>query len=173
VEMACEMLGLDESDERGFTVTGGLPYHGGPGSGYTLHSLATTALRLRARPEAIALVTGNGYYLTAHAASVWSGSPKPPSPVGNPPEPGTALVSEPLPVVEIADGPSRVDSYTVLHDRAGDPELGIIIGRLSAGPRFVANVVDRGTLDVLVSEEIVGRPGIVSAGEGVNRFELR
>jgi acetyl-CoA C-acetyltransferase len=173
VEMACEMLGLDETDERGFTVTGGLPYHGGPGSGYTLHSLATTALRLRARPEAIALVTGNGYYLTAHAASVWSGSPKPPSPVGNPPDAGTALVEDPLPVVEIADGPSLVDSYTVLHDRAGEPELGIIIGRLSSGPRFVANVVDRGTLDVLVSEEVIGRPGTVSAGEGVNRFELR
>lgn len=172
VEMACQMLGLDESDERGFTVTGGLPYHGGPGSGYTLHSLATTVLRLRERSEAIALVTGNGYYLTAHAASVWSASPKPPDPVGTPPEAGTTLPQDPLPVVDVADGPGRIDSYTVLHDRAGEPELGIVIGRLSEGSRFVANVTDRATLDVFVSEEVIGRRGSVSAGEGVNRFEL-
>ncbi|HEY2303282.1 MAG TPA: hypothetical protein VGH66_15385 [Acidimicrobiales bacterium] len=172
VEMACEMLGLDESDERGFTVTGGLPYHGGPGSGYTLHSLATTALRLRQRPEAIALVTGNGYYLTAHAASVWSGSPKPAQSAGIPPAAGTMLAQQPLPVVESADGPCRVDSYTVMHDRAGEPEVGIVIGRLGTGNRFVANVIDRATLEVLVSEEVIGRSGLARAGEGVNVFEL-
>jgi acetyl-CoA C-acetyltransferase len=173
VEMACEMLGLDESDERGFTVTGGLPYHGGPGSGYTLHSLATTVLRLRQRPDAIALVTGNGYYLSAHAASVWSGRPKPSRPVGQPPEPGTSLPEVALPVVDLADGPCRIDSYTVLHDRDGQPERGIVVGRLSEGPRFVANVSDGATLDVFVREEMVGRRGAVRAGEGVNMFELR
>jgi acetyl-CoA C-acetyltransferase len=172
VEMACEMLGLDEGDERGFTVTGGLPYHGGPGSGYTLHSLATTALRLRQRPEAVALVTGNGYYLTAHAASVWSGSPRPAAPVGTPPLPGTELAEDPLAVVEVADGPCRIDSYTVLHDRAGDPELGIVVGRLGPGARFVANVVDPATLEVFVTEEVIGRQGTVVAGEGVNVFQL-
>ena len=172
VEMACEMLGLDETDERGFTVTGGLPYHGGPGSGYTLHSLATTVLRLRERTEAIALVTGNGYYLTAHAASVWSASPPSATPVGTPPVAGTTLPREPLPVVDIAEGPCRIDSYTVMHDRSGEPELGIVIGRLSTGPRFVANVTDRTALDVFVSEEVIGRQGTVSAGEGRNTFQL-
>jgi acetyl-CoA C-acetyltransferase len=171
VEMACEMLGLDEEDERGFTVTGGLPYHGGPGSGYTLHSLASTAMRLRHRPEAIALVTGNGYYLSAHAASVWSGRPKPAGPVGTPP-PGTPLSEDPLPVVELADGPGRIDSYTVVHDRRGEPERGIVVGRLKGGSRFVANVLDRAMLDAFVGEEMVGRRGDVHAGEGVNLFEL-
>ena len=47
------MLGIDIDDPRGFTVTGGLPYAGGPGSAYTLHSLATMAERLRERPDAI------------------------------------------------------------------------------------------------------------------------
>jgi acetyl-CoA C-acetyltransferase len=172
VEMACEMLGLAETDERGFTVTGGLPYHGGPSSGYTLHSLATTAARLRQRPEAVALVTGNGYYLSAHAASVWSGRPKPSGPVGAPPAPGTTLPRDPLPVVDLADGPCHVDSYTVLHDRGGEPERGIVVGRLTTGPRFVANVLDRSELDAFVGEEMVGRPGVVRAGEGVNLFEL-
>ena len=137
-----------------------------------MHSLATAALRLRERPEAVALVTGNGYYLTAHAASVWSGSPRPSAPLGTPPAPGTGLVEDPLPVVEVADGPGRIDSYTVLHDRSGDPELGIVIGRLSSGARFVANVVDPTTLEVFVTEEVIGRPGTVAAGEGVNVFQL-
>ena len=50
VEVACDMLGLDESDPRGFTVTGGLPYAGGPGNAYTIHSLAAMVERLRRGP---------------------------------------------------------------------------------------------------------------------------
>jgi acetyl-CoA C-acetyltransferase len=40
VEMACDVLGLDPFDPRGLTMTGGLPYAGGPASAYTLHSIA-------------------------------------------------------------------------------------------------------------------------------------
>jgi hypothetical protein len=33
-------------------------------------------------------------------------------------------------------------------------------------------VIDRATLEVLVSEEVIGRSGLARAGEGVNVFEL-
>jgi acetyl-CoA C-acetyltransferase len=74
VEMACDMLGLAEDDPRGLTVTGGLPYAGGPGNDYTLHSLATLVQRLRERPG-VGLVTGNGWYLTKHSACVVASEP--------------------------------------------------------------------------------------------------
>ena len=70
VEMACEMLGLDVKDSRGFTVTGGLPYAGGPASAYTLHSLAEMVVKLRKERGSKGLVTGNGWYLTKHSAAV-------------------------------------------------------------------------------------------------------
>lgn len=171
VEMAADMLGLDERDERGFTITGGLPYAGGPASAYTLHSLATMSTRLRERPDDLALVTGNGFYLTKHAASVWSGRPKPAAAVGTPPEAGTRLERQPVAVDEHPTGHGRVEAYTVLHDAHSEPVLGIIAGRTDQGLRFVANLPD--DHDVLRSftvEEGVGRTGRLHDRDGRNEF---
>ena len=53
LEMACDAFGLDPDDSRGLTVTGGLPYFGGPGNSYTLFAIATMAeLFARALPLA-------------------------------------------------------------------------------------------------------------------------
>ncbi len=49
LEMACEAFGIDPFDSRGLTVTGGLPYFGGPGNAYTLFAIATMAELLRKR----------------------------------------------------------------------------------------------------------------------------
>ena len=38
VFVICDALGLDGDDPRGLTLTGGLPYFGGPGNSYSLHA---------------------------------------------------------------------------------------------------------------------------------------
>jgi acetyl-CoA C-acetyltransferase len=170
VEMACEMLGLGEDDPRGLTLTGGLPYAGGPGNNYTLHSLATLADRLRADPGSLGMVTGNGWYLTKHSACIFSTTPreKEGAPASAPDAP------EPLPVVTTAQGRGRVEAYTVLFDREGAPQRGIVVGRLESGERFVANTPDdRGVLESLVHAEGVGREGLVAPGDGPSRFDPR
>ncbi|HEY1842148.1 MAG TPA: hypothetical protein VGG53_18355, partial [Mycobacterium sp.] len=47
VELAAAALGLATADARGLTVTGGLPYFGGPGNNYTTPSIATLTDLLR------------------------------------------------------------------------------------------------------------------------------
>jgi len=172
VEMACEMLGLDEADPRGLTLTGGLPYGGGPGNNYTLHSLATALDRLRAGGGRRALVTGNGWYLTKHSATVLSSEPKSGDFV---PAAEVDVRSEPDPVVprEAADGAAVVETYTVLYGRDGAPERGIVIGRLDDdGARFIANTpFDRDCLERFVEIENVGRRGKVRVRDRSNRFE--
>ena len=64
VYFALDALGLAEDDPRGVTQTGGLPYHGGPGSNYMTHSLAAMAETLRADPGSFGLTSGVGH---AHA----------------------------------------------------------------------------------------------------------
>ena len=173
VEMACAMLGLDEADSRRFTLTGGLPYAGGPGSAYTLHSLAAMVERVREEPAARALVTGNGMFLTKHAASVWSGRPKPDRFTGTPPERGTSLPQHAVEVAFEPTGHATIDGYTVMHDRTATPERGIVVGRLDDGRRFVANIFDTAALHALEEREGVGRTGHVRRGEGVtNLFDL-
>lgn len=173
VEMACEMLGLDESDPRGFTQTGGLPYAGGPGNAYTLHSLAAMAQQLRAHPGTRGMVTGNGWYLTKHAASVWSTRPREKS--GSPPAEPSAQERarrRPLPAVAEARGTGTLETYTVLFDREGQPARGIALGRTQQGERFLANTPDdRASLDALLAGEAVGRVGRLSSPDGHNRFE--
>jgi acetyl-CoA C-acetyltransferase len=173
VEMACEMLGLAEDDPRGFTVTGGLPYAGGPGSSYTLHALASMAERLRSRPGSKGLVTGNGWYLTRHAASVWSTLPREKS--SAPPAGASAAERArraPLAPVKEASGTGTVEAWTVLFDREGQPARGIVLGRTQAGERFLANTPDDpASLEAFLTSRDVGSAGKLSCHDGHNRFE--
>ncbi|MBI1884725.1 MAG: hypothetical protein HYS09_00115 [Chloroflexi bacterium] len=142
-QLAMAHLGLEPDDPRPLSVTGGLPYAGGPGNNYTMHAVARVAEALRRAPEKKALVTAMGWYSTKHAAGVYSGRPPPP--------------------------------YTVAFGRDGQPEQGIVIGRLDGGLRFLANVEDdRELLLEMCGREFVGERGRVrhEAARGKNFFSL-
>ena len=154
-------------------MTGGLPYAGGPGNNYTLHSLAAMVERVRSKPGSNGLVTGNGWYLTKHSATVISSLPAAQGLPG--PEVTQELRSpsvEGLMLVDEASGKGQVETYTVIHDREGAPTRGIVIGRLASGERFLSNTpTDRSLLEDLVASEAIGRSGRVKHQDGRNRFE--
>ncbi len=56
----------------GFTLTGGLSFFGGPGSGYSLHAIAAMVQSLRADGGKPGLITANGGVLTKQAVGVYS-----------------------------------------------------------------------------------------------------
>lgn len=173
VEQAAKQLDLDVEDPRGFTVTGGLPYAGGPASAYTLHSLAAMADKLRDVGGGKGLVTGNGWYLTKHAASVWSTQPG-----VNPPKrgliddlPSAGVDTAPRPASDDVTGRGTVEAYTVQFDREGAPSRGIMIGSTDQGTRFVANApFDRDTLEDLVANEAVGIEGTLAKKDELTIF---
>lgn len=171
IEMACEALDVAEDDPRGLTVTGGLAYAGGPGNAYTVMSLASMAEALLARPGAIGVVTGVGWYMTRHSVGVWASAPPRRAVQAAPP----FVRAEPAPAVPVtieASGPATIETYTVLHGRDGAPERGIVLARLGDGRRVLANTArDRALFEALEREEAVGRHGTVSAGDPVARFE--
>src|SRR5579863_10374314 len=83
VEVARDSFDIATDGPRPLTLTGGLPYHGGPGSNYVTHSIANTFRWLRAGRGEHALVHGNGYYLTKHSVGLYSrhapdDAPRPP-----------------------------------------------------------------------------------------------
>ena len=69
-------------DARPLTVTGGLPYHGGPASNYMGHAIATMVDTLRADPGAFGLVSGVGMHMTKHVFGLYSDRAGP----GDPPD---------------------------------------------------------------------------------------
>ena len=74
---ATDALGLRPGDPRPLTVTGALPYHGGPSSNYMSHSIGHLVDRLRARPGALGLVSGIGMHMTKHVFACYSTTPGP------------------------------------------------------------------------------------------------
>ena len=176
VSMACEMLGMSEDDPRGLTLTGGLPYAGGPGNSYSFHSVAAAVMNLRSGIGKHAMVTGNGWYLTKHSATVLSREPSPDdapasaSPVTEATR--TDWQAQPTTLTAEANGSATIETYTIAHDRDGAPNGGIIIGRMSdSNERFLANTpVDPDLLEALEKVELVGTKGRVEHLNGKNIY---
>lgn len=177
VQLAMDALGLKPEDPRGVTVTGGLPYAGGPGNNYVTHSVATMVQRLRQAPDALGLVTGLGWFVTKHSAGVYGA--RPPSGPWRRADP--AIDQAPLdtapspPLAEAPEGPAVIETYTVVFGPAGQPERGIIIGRLDSGARFFANPEpDPAILNAMCCQEFVGRRGRVTQDPptGRNTFHI-
>jgi acetyl-CoA C-acetyltransferase len=173
VEIGCQEIGLAEDDPRGLTVTGGLPFFGGPGNNYVTHSIAEMMRRLRARPGSFGLVTANGNYVTKHSFGVYSTT----SVEGTWRRESPSVLQRELdalpkaPFAEHAAGAATIETYTVMHDKAG-PAYSVLFGRLrETGERFIANTTSEAhVLNDLEQRDSLGRPGIVRNEDGRNVF---
>lgn len=171
VEVACDALGIAHDDPRGLTVTGGLPFFGGPGNNYTMHGIAEMAARLRQNAGDFGFVNGNGWFLTKHSFGIYS--TQPPEHVFERIDPKTyqaeidAMDSPAL--VEEANGTGCIETFSVAYQKA-DPAMGIIIGRLDDGRRFLSTTMDKIMLqDLIDSPDAIGRAVKVSHKDGRNQ----
>ncbi|MGH9092613.1 MAG: acetyl-CoA synthetase, partial [Acidimicrobiales bacterium] len=170
---AVDALGIDRADvlagRRPLTVTGGLPYHGGPGSNYMTHAIAAMAERLRAEPGAFGLTSGVGMHMTKHAYGLWSATPgpvAPPDPEAQARELAADLEVAPITDVVGGDTDAAVAAYTVLHDRDGAPEWAALVCDLPDGSRCYARLEDAAALAGAEREELVGRAVHLRPTEG-------
>jgi acetyl-CoA C-acetyltransferase len=172
VEIACREMGIGEDDPRGLTVTGGLPYFGGPGNNYVTHSIAEMMNEVRKAPGRRGMITANGNYVTKQSVGIYSTEP-----ISQPFAPkDPSIYQQPInehkgpEVAEVADGRAQVETYTVMHDREG-PSYAILFGRLQDGRRFIANTPeDPMLLQNMVDQEFLGVQGRVANQEGQNIF---
>ncbi len=168
VQIAAAELGLDL--DRPLTVTGGMSFAGGPWNNYPMHGIATMSGILRDDPDALALCTSNGGYTSKHAFGVYG---------ARPPVAGGFRTDDVQPAVdalprrvaaESHTGAVTVESYTVMHDRAGQPEQALLALLTADGQRTWGSSTEPALMVELVeSPTIVGRAADVSA-EG--RVEL-
>jgi len=75
VQLGAAALGLPLDGSRALTVTGGLPYFGGPGASYTAHAIVTMVEECRARPGAVGAVLGLGGMISGFAVGTYSTAP--------------------------------------------------------------------------------------------------
>jgi len=145
VEAAIDAFELDPFDQRGFTVTGGLPYHGGPGNNYVSHSIVEMARRCRAEPDGIGMISGLGWYITKHSLGLWSATP-PPNRWADADMTAqqAAIDATALEVVDPVDatGTATIEAFTVMHDRDAGPTSVPVYARTTNGRRVVARSDD-------------------------------
>jgi acetyl-CoA C-acetyltransferase len=164
---ALEALGLDpETETRPLTVTGGLPYFGGPGNNYSLHAIASMAERLRAQPGATGLVLANGGWMTKEAAGIWSTRrPEAFTPVAPAATPDQTVALNPAPTT------GTLETFTVTYGRNG-PEKGIIFARTAQGDRFLANASNTALQRLSDAPSPIGAPVTASQADEVNTFDF-
>lgn len=168
VAIACDELGIDPLGDRALTVTGGLPFAGGPASNYMLHSIATMADRLREDAGSVGLVSGVGMHLTKHVYAAYSTEP---GPVGVPDAEALKAHLKAQPrrdLIEAHDGEVEIVSYTVEHGRDGAPVHAILVGELPTGERCYAKATNADLLGALEAEEWVGRKVTLATHDNVN-----
>jgi acetyl-CoA C-acetyltransferase len=176
VTFACDALGLQPSAvDRPLTVTGGLPYAGGPGSNYGSHALAAVVGELRADPGSLGLVSGIGMHMTHHAAAVFGSTPP-----AVPWRPAAEAAADPrsLAIVDTHEGDATIAAYTVVHDREGAPSWALAVVDLPAGSsedgpaRAYARLEEQADLAELERAECVGRRVVLAPDGQVNRARL-
>ncbi|MPZ32729.1 MAG: acetyl-CoA acetyltransferase [Rhodospirillales bacterium] len=174
VEVAMKEIGIDDDDPRPISVTGGLPFFGGPGNNYVTHSIAEMMNVVRKKPGSFGKVTANGNYLTKHSAGLYSTEPtKGPWRREDPKKFQAELDQRSKQRVNLTPtSTGTIETYCVAYGKEA-PEKAYIFGRLDgSGERFVAMAGNEPSLlaDMSAREQL-GRRVIVRERSGKNVFQ--
>ena len=169
---ACDGLGLSHDDPRGLTVTGGLPYFGGPGNNYSMHAVASMVERLRGKPESFGFVGANGGVLSKYSAAIYSTKPTFWKTCDDRPLQAKIDAASGPEISYEANGAAIVETYTTVFEK-GRAAYSVVVGRLAAtGARFLA-MTEKGddvTLDAMLHEDPLGKGIYVRSTAKGNRF---
>ncbi len=156
VQLGAQSLGTDI--DRQLTLTGGLPFAGGPWNNYVMHAIATMMGALREQTGTRGLVWANGGYTTKHSFGVYSTSP-PAQPYrhASPQDQIDAMPRRELAEPADAVGRTTIEAYTVMHSREGLPERAIVTCILADGRRAWGDSVDPSVTAAMCAGEWVGR----------------
>ncbi|MDC0361426.1 hypothetical protein OAN12_00095 [Halioglobus sp.] len=157
VTAACEVLKLPTDGSIALTVTGGLPYFGGPGNNYSMHALAEMARRLRGDADR-ALITANGGMLSKHAAALLTSVCTQAQKIDWSDNSHFEVDCSDIAIRQYADNPQagRIVTYTVA-TRKEKPDLGMIIADTATGERFLATSTDPAVTKELTASNSIGR----------------
>ena len=141
---------------RDLTVTGGMPFAGGPYNNYVLQATCRSAELLRAGRGRTALVSSVSGVLTKQGFGVWSNHPAPNEFIHQDLSDAVRAATPTRDVLENYSGPARVAGFTVLHGR-GQPPRGAALVDTPEGHRAMATSEDAPLIERMQAEEFVGR----------------
>lgn len=167
VNFARDALGVSDRPGDKVTLTGGLPYAGGPAASYVCTSITKLVDRLKADRDGIGLISGLGMMMSNHCYGLFGTRPL----EIHKPVDEAAVQAEldriPLKLVRTDyTGPCTIATYTTIHDRNGDATAAAAIVDLPDGSRAYARILDTGLIAEATRMEMIGRKmDMVEAGD--------
>lgn len=162
VQVYAQALGLPE--DRPLTVTGGMPFAGGPYNNYVLQSTARTAELLRAGAGRTALVSSVSGIVTKQGFGLWSRDVPGRAFVHRDVSDATAREVEVRDVIDGWSGTGRVAGVTVVYARDAAPR-GIVLVDTPSGARALATTGSGALVAAMQRDEWVGRTVMIERDE--------
>ena len=164
VQISADAIGLDQS--RQLTVTGGLPFAGGPLNNYVMHGIATMAEVLRSHPADLGLVTANGGFVTKHAIGLYSTEP-PSTPFRHRDVQDEVDCFPTRDVLANYSGPVTIEAYTVMYGHEG-AERALVAALTPTGERVLTSSNDAALMAAMTTVEHIGRAAEVDPSATVH-----
>ena len=158
VELYAEELGIPSACD--LTVTGGMPFAGGPYNNYVLQATCRMAELLRSQPGKTGLVASVSGVVTKQGMGLWSTAPNPAGFQRHDVSAHVAASVARKPVLDDYAGPGRIAGFTVVHNR-GQPPRAIVIADVGSDARTVAFSDDASLAMRFQQAEQVGAPVVV------------
>ena len=153
VQMFADSLNLGSEDVK--TVTGGMPFAGGPLNNYMIHSTVKMVSEIRNNHSNIGLVTGVSGMMTKQAFALWAKEPLIQF-ISKDVTEEAALIEHPVEMSTQTNGVAIVLGYTIFKDANKDMKV-VIYGEDSQNKRKVLISKDKEIIKSMGEEEWVGK----------------
>ena len=161
VEMVAEALGIETT--RDVTITGGMPFAGGPFNNYVLQATCRMAQLIREGRGRAGLVSSVSGIMTKQGFGIWASQPSANGFAFKDVSAETAACEGVKEVDSHFAGAAVVAGYTVLHDKDQLPRA-LVLANTAAGTRTLAWSKDPAVAQRLQSSEFCGAAITVQDG---------
>ena len=152
VQLFAESLNVPDNIDK--TITGGMPFAGGPLNNYMLHATAQMLIRIREHTNDIGLITGVSGMMTKQALAIWGKDPLMDFKVMDVTAEAEKL-EIPVPMSNRKDGSAKVIGCTTLYEKF-NPTKAVFYAEDSQGHRLVLTSSEENIIKQVEEEECIG-----------------
>ena len=153
VQLFFESLNVPKNIDK--TITGGMPFAGGPLNNYMLHATAQMLMKIRKHTDEIGLITGVSGMMTKQALTIWGKDP-----LMNFESMDVTAEAEkleiPVPMSDLKEGNAKVIGCTTLYEKY-NPIKAVFYAEDSQGHRLVLTSDKEKIIKKVEEEECVGQ----------------
>ena len=152
VQLFAEALNVDDATDK--TITGGMPFAGGPLNNYMLHSTIQTVMKIREKNDEIGLVTCVSGMMTKQALAIWGKDPLMDFESKDVTK-QAAKLEMPVPMSQLTNGEATSIGCTVLYENNVSTKA-IFYAEDSQGHRLVLTSNKEEIIQAVEGKECVG-----------------